>query len=195
MDDVVLGDTTVDVPEILLTDDAADADAGHFTAIETSDGGWLTSIDVRVNAKRAAEHGAASREFLDAAGASLEGGNLRALAENLYSASELMAKAYLLTVPAGQKLGKRHGSVATSFNLERRAGRVHESFAALLNRPSDLRSSGRYLSADFTVDAVEAAEMMATAEAMYRALYGVVPKRYPSSRRRRHAPDDPPAET
>lgn len=176
-DDVVLGDATVDVPELLLT--AADPNAGHFTAVQTGDGGWLTSIDVRVNARRAADHGEAAREFLNAAGASLKGGNLRAFAENLFGASELMAKAYLLTVP-GSNLGRRHGSVAGPFNLERRAGRVHESFAALLNRLTDLRSSGRYLSGDFALDAAEAAQMMATGEAMYRALYDVVPKRFPA---------------
>jgi hypothetical protein len=104
-DDVVFGDDEVDVPEILLTD--RDPSAAHVTGVRT-DAGWLFSIDTRRNSKEAAKHGSAAREFLDAAGLSLARGNIRAFADNLFSATELMAKAYLLTRPAGHKSG-RHG--------------------------------------------------------------------------------------
>jgi hypothetical protein len=45
--------------EILPTD--ADPNAAHIAA--SWNGGWLPSYDVRFNARRAAEHGAAGREF------------------------------------------------------------------------------------------------------------------------------------
>jgi uncharacterized protein (UPF0332 family) len=174
MDDVVFGDDTVEVPELLLTAD--DPNAAHITGVET-EGGWLYSIDLRRNSTEAARHGSAAREFLDAAGMSLVRGNTRAFVDNLFSATELIAKAYLLTRPAGHKPG-RHGWTATSFNLDRKEGKVSESFTGLLNRLAGLRKSARYLEGELKLDAAEANKMMATAEEMFRALYDVVPKRY-----------------
>jgi uncharacterized protein (UPF0332 family) len=177
--DVRLGDDSIEVPEIILTD--GDPDAGHITSIATGDG-WLTSIDVRPNAGEAARHASAAREFLDAAGGSLATGNMRAFSDNLFSACELMAKTYLLTVP-GVQFGKSHGTIASRFNLERKAGRVHDSFSKLLNRLTDLRDSGRYLRGDFDLGPDEARSMMIAAEQMYRSLDDVVPKRARSKRR------------
>lgn len=178
-DDVVFGDESIDVPEILLTD--ADPNAAHVTAIASGDGGWLLSYDTRYNARRAAEQGAAAREFLEAAGFSLARDNVRAFADALFSASELMAKTYLVTL-TGPKKRIGHGTVAADFNVQRKAGNVNERFAQLFNRLSNLRSSARYLNADFTLDPADAAAMMATADEMFRALYDVVPKRHAAGR-------------
>src|SRR5206468_9218657 len=69
---IVTGVQTCALPifpfEILPTDH--DPNAGHFTAIASNDG-VLTSYDLRPNARHAAEHGEAAREFLDSAAASL----------------------------------------------------------------------------------------------------------------------------
>lgn len=176
-DDVVLGDEGIEIPfEILLTDH--DPNGGHFTAIAT-DHGVLTSYDVRPNARRAAEHGDAAREYLNSAAAALKRDDLRAFVQSLFDATELMAKAYLLTVPtSGTGSGRSHSAVHRPFNLERREGRVHDSFARLLNRLSELRPAARYLEKDFELDRAEAETMLAAASEMYRALYDVVPKRH-----------------
>jgi hypothetical protein len=104
-DEVVVGDATIDVPEVLLTE--SDPDAAHITAVRAGDGGWLISYDARYNARQAAEHGAAARELLDSARTALMRGGMRAFAENLFSACELMAKAYLLTLPEDTSRAER----------------------------------------------------------------------------------------
>jgi len=175
-DDIVIGDPSAAGPfEILLTD--ADPNAGHITAIQTGNG-WMTSIDLRSNARRAAEHAKAARQFLDAAAAALAQNNMRPFVQNLLDATELMAKAYLLTKPEGYTAGKTHRAVAGPFNLERAAGNVAEPFSKLLNDLSDLRGSARYLEGDFALQSAQANRMMATAELMYRTLHDVVPKRH-----------------
>ncbi len=139
----------------------------------------LTCHDFRPNARNAAEHGEVAREFLDSAAASLQRGDLHPFVENLFAATELMAKAYLLTVPAsGSGSARSHSAVHRPFNLERKEGRVHDPFAALLNRLAELRPAARYLKKDLGLDPAEAATMLATAAEMHRALYDVVPKWY-----------------
>jgi uncharacterized protein (UPF0332 family) len=176
-DDLVFGNTKIDMPEILLTE--ADPNAAHFTALLTEEG-WIVSWDMRVNAREAAEHAKAAREFLDSARTSLADGRMRPFVQNLLDGTELMATAYLLT-RQDVKPGRTHRSVANPFNVERRAGRVDESFSKLLNNLRELRRSARYLRSDFALETDEANAMMATAEQMYRALYDVVPKRHAAS--------------
>jgi hypothetical protein len=176
-DDVVLGEAAPGAHEIILTD--ADPNAGHFTALSTGNG-WMASMDLRVNARKAAEHGKAAREFLESAGASLLQGNLRPFVQNLFDATELMAEAYLLT--QGESPGKTHQGGHNRFHLAGHRGKVSRDFTGLRKRLEKLRPAGRYLKGDFVLDAFEAATMMAIPEQMYGALYDIIPKRAPASR-------------
>jgi hypothetical protein len=97
-------------------------------------------------------------------------GDFRSSVQNLLDATELMAEAYLFTVPAsGIRSARTHPTTKSKFNQERKRGRVHDSFSALLNRLGDLRGAARYLEKDFELDPGEAETMLATAAEMHRA--------------------------
>jgi hypothetical protein len=103
-----------EIEDLELTD--LDPNAAHLTII-LHKGFWVLKFDFRYNAARIRETIAAAREFLDAATFCLDKGNLRALVENLFGATELMAKGLLLMNPDGTILaGKSHGIIATKFN-------------------------------------------------------------------------------
>ena len=72
-----------------------DPNAGHVTLL-IHNGSWIGRFDFRYNATRSRNHLSTAREFLDAANVSLARRHLRAMLDNLFSATEVMAKGALL---------------------------------------------------------------------------------------------------
>jgi uncharacterized protein (UPF0332 family) len=164
------------IEDIMLTDE--DPNAGHLTMMLFK-GRWFIAFDFRYNATRIAAIVRAAREFLDAASFALRQHHLRPFVDNLFSATELMAKGLLLMWPDERLLNSRkHTFVSTKFNLSGKWGHTDQRYVSLLNRLSKLRGSARYLDKDFSLSADEAKKMLATAESMFGTLRDSAPERY-----------------
>jgi len=88
--------------------------------------------------------------------------------DNLFSATELMAKGVLLLHDESMLSSKKHGRVSTRFNQWGHLGNTDPRFTGLLNKLSSLRSSARYLERELTVTPEEAQDMLAVAEVMFK---------------------------
>jgi hypothetical protein len=170
--------TWADVSElarIRLTDE--DPNAGHLTLVLKPEGWWI-AFDFRYNAERIAQTLQAAQEFLDSAASSLERGHHRAFVDGLFSATELLARGVLLTVPDKSSLSSRkHTFVATRYNLWGRLGNVPRPYVDLLNALSRLRPKARYLDASFALDPATSQSMLATAREMLEFTTAQSPKR------------------
>ena len=164
------------IRELVLTDH--DPNAGHLTMVLFK-GRWIIAFDFRYNATRVTATLNAAREFLDVATFALDQHQMRAFADNLFSAAELMAKGVLL-MDADKDLlkSKKHTFISSRFNLSGKWGHTDPRYVKLLNRLQDLRGSARYLDKEFTLSAEEASDMLGTAEDMFEVLSNSAPKRY-----------------
>jgi len=157
-------DDLENIVDVQLTD--RDPNAGHVTLF-VHRGKWVGRFDLRYNAARSRVHISASREFLDAAGASLQKAHWRSFVDNLHSAAELLAKGVLLLHDQLMLTGKSHGVVHSRFNQWGHLGNIDPRHTALLNKLASLRGPARYLKADFELSADDANEMIAIAEDMF----------------------------
>jgi hypothetical protein len=164
------------VAEILLTD--LDPDAGHLTFV-LHKGEWVVRGDLRLNASKSAAHVAAAREFLESARWAAEHGHARAFVDTLLSATELMAKGFLIWAPENKTLlsAKSHGSIHALFNKGHREAKVDGRHTSLLNQLAILRQPARYLAGDFELTSEEMSSMLATADEMYETFLAASPKR------------------
>jgi HEPN domain len=164
------------ISDLTLTDH--DPNAGHLTMMLFK-GRWIIAFDFRYNATRVARTLNAAREFLDGATFALDQHHMRLFADNLFSATELMAKGKLL-MDADKDLlrSKKHTFISSRFNLSGKWGHTDPRYVKILNRLQDLRGPARYLDEDFTLSAEEASDMLGTAEDMFVALSNSAPKRY-----------------
>lgn len=153
--------TTADMSEIsgfVLPEE--DGDAAHLTMVSVA-GGLALYFNGAYNALLIAAHVEAAGEFVDAATASLDADSLRAFVDGAFSATELLAKAEMLSVSEERLLGGvGHGTVRSFYNQWAALGNTEMRFAKLLNRLTDLRPTGRYLRGEFDLDAVEAARLL-----------------------------------
>jgi uncharacterized protein (UPF0332 family) len=151
--------------------------AGHITLIRHLRG-FFIAFDLRYNAERIGEHILAAREYLDMATMALDKRIIRPFIANLHIATELSAKALLLTHPDKELLkSKKHNMTQGKYNLYAKQGNTEQRFAQLLNRLADLRNPARYPSGRFQIDENEAGEMLNTAEDMYKTLLAKAPSR------------------
>lgn len=162
------------IRDIELTND--DSNAGHITLLAHKEG-WFIKFDFRYNAARSKNHLEAAREFLDAASSSLEKGHLRAVVDNMFSATELMAKGLLLMHDQTVSSSKKHGTVHSRYNQWGNLGNTDARYPELLNKLSSLRGPSRYLQKDFQLSVEEANEMLQVAEDMFKDLSNSIPKR------------------
>ena len=103
------------IRELVLTDH--DPNAGHLTMVLFK-GRWIIAFDFRYNATRTAATLNAAREFLDGATFALDQHHMRTFADDLFSATELMAKGMLLMGADKELLkSKKHEIVVRKFNL------------------------------------------------------------------------------
>lgn len=173
--DIVSEADVGELVELNLTD--VDAAAAHITLVRLR-GTWVVAFDFRYNAALMAEHIESAEQFLELAAIANEKGWMPATVENLWAATELIAKAFLLSQPIEKyRTSKKHGVVRAGFNLFGKQGVVDPRFPALLNRLESLRPSARYLSKDRVLDADDIAECLALARELLDASRAYVPPR------------------
>lgn len=132
------------VPSIHLPE-TADPNCGHFTLILISDR-WYGSFDFRYNKGKATELLAAAEEFFETASDALAAGRLRAAMDNLFSAAELAAKAYVISTPLpGDTEAKSHGIVHSRFNMFSRHGNIESEHRKSFNALAAARATARYV--------------------------------------------------
>jgi uncharacterized protein (UPF0332 family) len=173
----VTAENVDEIAALELTDH--DPNAGHLTIIRRSEGGWFLAFDFRRNAARQETHADAAEEFLDAAAEDLSTERLRVFVDNLLSATELLAKAFLIAFPDERLLkAKRHSLITARFNREASLANVDPAYAKLLNRLWELRHAARYLSGDFVLDETEGRRMLVTGREMLDAVRNRIPNRH-----------------
>lgn len=164
--------------DIILTED--DPNAGHITIVPHQ-GRWGLAFDFRRNAAHIGKHVERARQFLDTAAWARQEGKVGPFVDNLFSATELMAKGLLIWMPDETLLrGKGHGQIHNRFNYEGKMENVDPRFAKLLNQLVALRRPARYLVRDFSLTDAEMDEMLAVAEEMHATLEASRPLRAPS---------------
>lgn len=160
---VQIGDPLVDgqVEDIEAFElDDKDRNFGHATLLSFK-GRWLISFDFIYNKVSSQNHIGAAKEFLHAAESSLKEGYLRACIDNLHSASELAAKAYLLGTPDHSLVkAKSHDVVHRKINAQRKIGNVKNEHVDVFNRLSSLRASARYLNGELKVEKADVELML-----------------------------------
>jgi uncharacterized protein (UPF0332 family) len=154
-----LGQDQIDDIEAFELDDG-ERNFGHATLLLIKQR-WLISFDFIYNKASSQNHIGAAKEFLHAAESSLEKGYLRACLDNLHSASELAAKAYLLGTPDHSLVkAKSHDVVHKKINAQRKIGNVKNEHVEVFNKLSALRSSARYLNGELKVGKSEVESML-----------------------------------
>jgi uncharacterized protein (UPF0332 family) len=134
----------LEIPSIHLPD-TADPNCGHFTLVVIGDR-WYGSFDFRYNKGKASELLSAAEEFFATASTALAAGRLRAAIDNLFSAAELAAKAYVILTPLpGGSDTKGHGSVHSRFNMFSRHGNIESDHRKAFNALASARANARYL--------------------------------------------------
>jgi uncharacterized protein (UPF0332 family) len=142
----------------------SELDWGHATIINLK-GTWSIFFDFIYNKVISKRHIDAAREFLSAAKLALESGLIRPVIDNLHSASELAAKAYLLGHPDKTIMTtKRHGFISSRMNAQSRLGNVNPQHVDSFNTLHNLRPSARYLRGDLKIEAKDALRFVADVE-------------------------------
>lgn len=144
-------DDIVGYKDILLTED--DPNEGHITIV-AHDGGWAIAFDFRRNATRIAEHSEVARQFLETARWARRQDYARVVVDNLFSATELMAKGMLIGSPTDRCSTRRptatsrcastkSGGTTTSTGASSTSSTSSASFASLLATSPETLSSPR----------------------------------------------------
>ena len=111
--------------------DEADADAGHFTLF-AKNGEWTFVFDFQRNKRTAAALVASAEQFAATAELALSHGYQAPFVDNLFNASELLARARLITAAAEDEV-KTHRTVGARINQWARLGNVDRRFIELFN--------------------------------------------------------------
>jgi uncharacterized protein (UPF0332 family) len=140
---------------VKLTDED-DPDCAHATLLKIGDK-WFIAFDFRYNKALAKRHSDAAREFYRVAEFAKENGYWSPFIDSLFSASELAAKAILLSEPS-PKLRKKgtHKVIHRKFNIHAKLGNVKPEHSKAFNKLWSLRSKARYLEGKFTISVSEA---------------------------------------
>src|SRR5436305_47644 len=179
-DDVELSDIERITRFDLTTEDP---NAAHITVFYAGDG-WLLISDLRFNAERADHHAKVAAEYIDAARHALEAEHLSPFVENLYAATELIAKGTLLSLPHETLLHKpSHSFIEREYSYFTKYGSGDPVYAWLHARLKQLRQAARYMRRSLDLTAEDAREMLATAERMLDDLRARTPRRHPADQR------------
>lgn len=146
-----------------LTDED-DPNAGHATLINFS-GSWFLYFDFKYNKERASKHLKAAQQFVDAARAALGKAHWSVFIDSLCSASELTAKAYLLSSPDKTIIkSKRHGVVASKTNKHKKLGNLERHHVDAFNKVWSVRGKARYLEGELDINEKEANDLLENIE-------------------------------
>jgi uncharacterized protein (UPF0332 family) len=161
------------INRVVLTEN--DPNAGHFTMI-LHRGFWHIEFDFRYNATLCLEHYNAAKEFLESAKISMNRNNFRAFIDNLFSATELIAKAKLLMHDKTVFNSKKHGTVHARYNQYGNYGNIESKYTKLLNQLSSLRPKARYVQSNFSISKEDAKKMFKIALEMHEDLLINIPE-------------------
>lgn len=141
-----------------------DMDHGHATLISFPEK-WFISFNFIYNKLSSRQHSSVAKEFLYAAKSGFNENHFRACIDNLHSASELAAKAFLLGRPDKSIVeAKSHDVVHRKINVERKLGNVEGSHIDAFNKLRNLRASARYLHGEFMAKSEEIKRMLNNVE-------------------------------
>ena len=158
-----------------LTDE--DPDSGHLTMLLLGNK-WILSFDFRYNQSIVKKHSIIAKQFLEASEFSLKNKNYFSFIDNLFSATELIAKGILLLIPDENILtSKKHNYIHKKYNWWGNLGNTDKSYVELLNTLANLRSSARYLNGELSLSKEQMNQMLITANKMYADLSKQIPKR------------------
>jgi hypothetical protein len=147
------------VSDVRLVDE--ERDCGHVTILLLPAGSQLF-FDFRKNLAASQAHVDAAKQFHAAAQLALDAGHLRPFVDNLFSASELAAKAFLLgNADPTFRPRTTHDTIRARFNRMAKPGQVHSDKTRTFNTLEGLRRRGRYLDGPFDVEFARAREMLA----------------------------------
>jgi hypothetical protein len=121
---------------------AEDRDHGHFTAILRGQE-WFLLFDFRRNQGTASQLVSKAKEYVAAARLAQRAELWGPFCDNLFSASELLAKAQLI-VHVLDSDTKSHGQIHAKLNNWGRLGNARRDFVALFNRLAGDRGEARY---------------------------------------------------
>jgi|SRR5665213_3355765 len=145
--------------ELFRLPDDEDPNCGHITLRRVADQ-WTIAFDFIYNKGLSREHLAAAQEFLGSAESALQNNSYRVFVDNMFSASELAAKALLLTTPLpGEDKKMSHGRIQSRYNLQAKMGNVSSDHKDAFNRLAALRSSARYLNGTLSISKATANEL------------------------------------
>jgi HEPN domain-containing protein len=129
--------------ETMSLSDDDDPNAGHVSLFNFH-GAWHIACDFRFNRSLVARHLAVAIEFLESARYALMEQRIHVFADNLFSAAELGAKAYLLGLMQ-VSTKTNHSAIHARFNRQAASGGVNEESRSAFNRLARARSAFRYL--------------------------------------------------
>lgn len=164
------------IDAIELTD--LDADSGHVTIQRLRDQ-WFVSFDFRRNASTSVQTVAAADEFLSTARYALCEGLMHAFADNLFSATELLAKASLLLHKDRLRTTKKHQAILRPFKLWGHLGNTKSEYVRLLNDLARMLAPARYLDSDLELGQAEARHMLGLTDAFREDVAASLPPRHP----------------
>lgn len=132
------------IPPISLPE-TADPNCGHFTLLLIGNE-WYGSFDFRYNRGKASELIAAAEDFLETSVVALAAGRIRPAIDNLFSAAELAATAFVILISFSDSGGATsHGQIHQRFNWLSQHGNVDSDHRKTFNLLSDARRRARYL--------------------------------------------------
>ena len=135
--------------------DSDDPDSGYIVLLLLN-GVWHLKFDFRRNKCFAGQLLDVAKQFHEAAGFSLEKRHLNACLDNLFSAAELSAKAYLIQTRFDLLKSRKHSAVQTFFNMEASLDNIPPEHCDVLNQLRKLRNPARYLERDLIISEQDA---------------------------------------
>lgn len=133
-----------DIKRITLTNED-DPDCAHVFLMNIGEK-WIIYFDFRYNKNLASNHIKRASEFIESAEFNFQNKHMGPFIDNLFSASELLAKSILLLAP-DPKFRKKssHYIIKDKFNRFVNLGNLELEYANILNKLVNLRPKGRYL--------------------------------------------------
>jgi hypothetical protein len=157
----IIFDHEIEHYELLRLPETEDPNCGHLTVIQIR-GSWHLFFDFIYNKGRSKEVLQAAKEFLDAAEHALAKSYFRALVDNLFSAAELAATAFLTVSPySGRSQDTSHGQLHSRFNLLAKVGAVETSHRETFNSLASIRKRARYVKGTFAMTLPDAMSHLA----------------------------------
>ena len=137
-----------------------DPDCGHATLIRIADS-WMIAFDFRYNKALSKKHIETAKQFYEAAEFSFDHGNWSPFIDNLFSATELIAKCVLLSMP-DPKFRKKssHKAIQIRFNRFASLGNVEAVYRETFNKLSGLRDPARYIKGVMSISEEEAKRLL-----------------------------------